>query len=357
MRLVTLSRCEEDFTHERPSDVARVHRNLDPVLHPLRRATEATRALSAAKLSRVFAKPFLGALDGHADGVTCLARSRRDAASLVSGAADGQILIWDVPSRRAVASLRAHSRAVRGVVCTPDGTGVLSCGDDAAVRFWRTPDAQGGTTLAAAASGGGVDQVAPAASFFSKHVFSDLDHHWRRPLFATAGAAVELWDPSRSEPVSCHAWGSDTVVAVRFNPSEADVFASCGSDRSVALYDVRAGTPLRKLVMLKRANKVTWNPQEAFNFVLASEDNHLYSFDMRRLDAASCVHKDFVSAVTDVDFSPTGREFVASSYDRSIRIFAYNSGHSREVYHTKRMQRCGWLSPTLVKCLLRCFPQ
>ena len=42
----------------------------------------------------------------------------------------------------------------------------------------------------------------------------------------------------------------------------------------------------------------------------------------------------------DVDYSPTGREFVAGSYDRSVRIFAYNGGRSREVYHTKRMQRC-----------------
>lgn len=49
--------------------------------------------------------------------------------------------------------------------------------------------------------------------------------------------------------------------------------------------------------------------------------------------------QDFVSAVMDVDYSPTGREFVAGGYDRSVRIFPYNGGHSREVYHTKRMQR------------------
>lgn len=41
----------------------------------------------------------------------------------------------------------------------------------------------------------------------------------------------------------------------------------------------------------------------------------------------------------DVDYSPTGREFVAGSYDRSVRIFPHMGGHSREVYHTKRMQR------------------
>lgn len=41
----------------------------------------------------------------------------------------------------------------------------------------------------------------------------------------------------------------------------------------------------------------------------------------------------------DVDYSPTGREFVAGSYDRSVRIFPHNMGRSREVYTTKRMQR------------------
>nr|XP_011464699.1 PREDICTED: DDB1- and CUL4-associated factor 13-like [Fragaria vesca subsp. vesca] len=42
----------------------------------------------------------------------------------------------------------------------------------------------------------------------------------------------------------------------------------------------------------------------------------------------------------DIDYSPTGREFVTGSYDRTVmRIFQYNGGHSREIYHTKRMQR------------------
>ena len=46
-----------------------------------------------------------------------------------------------------------------------------------------------------------------------------------------------------------------------------------------------------------------------------------------------------MSAVLDVDYSPTGREFVSGSYDRSVRIFKFDGGHSRDVYHTKRMQR------------------
>lgn len=48
--------------------------------------------------------------------------------------------------------------------------------------------------------------------------------------------------------------------------------------------------------------------------------------------------QDHVNAVTDVDYSPTGKEIVSSSYDRTIRIFNVEQAHSREIYHTKRMQ-------------------
>eukprot|EP00128_Syssomonas_multiformis_P005439 Colp12_sorted_trinity150504_noHs@27587 len=87
------------------------------------------------------------------------------------------------------------------------------------------------------------------------------------------------------------------------------------------------------------SNKIAWNPREPMNFVIANEDHNCYSFDMRNLEKALMVHKDHVSAVMDVAFSPTGREFVSGGYDRTIRIFNTNSGRSREMYHTKRMQR------------------
>ena len=72
--------------------------------------------------------------------------------------------------------------------------------------------------------------------------------------------------------------------------------------------------------------------REAFNFTAANEDHNLYSFDMRKLDKALCVHKDHVSAVMDIDYSPTGKEFVTGSYDRTVRIFGNTAGHSREVH-------------------------
>lgn len=63
---------------------------------------------------------------------------------------------------------------------------------------------------------------------------------------------LDIWEHNRSEPVSSISWGADTLIALRFNPAEPDILASCASDRSLALYDLRHSTPIRKLVMQVR---------------------------------------------------------------------------------------------------------
>jgi DDB1- and CUL4-associated factor 13 len=170
------------------------------------------------------------ALDTHADSVTCLARNPRAAGILLSGAADGEVLVWDVPSRKVVASLRGHRRAVRGVACAPDGRHAASVGDDAVVCLWQLP---GVTTHGTAAA---VVPTLPTASCSGKHAFRDVDYHWTRLQFATAGATVQIWDHERSEPVAEYTWGVDAVSSVRFNPAEPDLFATCGTDRRYATY-------------------------------------------------------------------------------------------------------------------------
>jgi DDB1- and CUL4-associated factor 13 len=60
---------------------------------------------------------------------------------------------------------------------------------------------------------------------------------------------------------------------------------------------------------------------------------------MRKLDEAKMIHKDHVNAILDIDFAPTGKEFVTGSFDKTVRVFPFAGGRSREVYHTKRMQQ------------------
>jgi len=86
MKVKAISRVEEDHTRECKTDLLKVHRNLDPALRPLQRAKEYKRALNTVKLDKVFAKPFLGAMEGHSDGVVSLAKSPTQLSVVLSGA-------------------------------------------------------------------------------------------------------------------------------------------------------------------------------------------------------------------------------------------------------------------------------
>lgn len=331
MKVKAINRREEDYTRERSQDLQKVHRNYDPNLHQFEKAHEYNRALNAAKLDRVFAKPFIAALT-HEDGITTLARNPRILNSLLAGSADGLVKIWDIPRRRCLRRLVGHTAAVKGISFAPDGETCVSASTDCTVKLWKVP-------YAPFESGEVQADDSPVFEFQGKSSFRGIDHHWTKHLFATCGVAVDIWDHSRSEPINTFTWGADSILSARFNPAEPDVFATTGSDRGIVLYDLRSSTPARKLVMQTRCNALAWNPMEALHFTVANEDCCLYTFDMRKLQAATTVHKDFVSAVMDVDYSPTGREFVAGGYDRSVRIFPFNGKHSREVYTAKRMQR------------------
>lgn len=241
------------------------------------------------------------------------------------------------PALRPLQRAKEYKRAgaVRGLSITYDGRRCISCGDDGTVRVWQMPRPALGDMFSSGSSVTPRQHALLVCDAKAGGAMRDVDCHRGKETFATAGDAVELWNEGRTEPAAKFSWGVDTVLSVRFNPVEPDVFASCGSDRSIALYDVRTQTPKRKLMMQNKSTKLSWNRTEA----VANEETKLYSFDMRKLTIATCVHKDFVSAVLDVDYSPTGREFVAGSCDRTVRIFDYNGCHSRDVYHLKRKQR------------------
>lgn len=49
------------------------------------------RALNAVKLERVFAKPFIGNLDGHRDAISCLKKHPNRLALLASGDFNGEV--------------------------------------------------------------------------------------------------------------------------------------------------------------------------------------------------------------------------------------------------------------------------
>eukprot|EP00656_Telonema_subtile_P029258 TRINITY_DN3241_c0_g1_i1.p1 TRINITY_DN3241_c0_g1~~TRINITY_DN3241_c0_g1_i1.p1 ORF type:complete len:222 (+),score=45.41 TRINITY_DN3241_c0_g1_i1:193-858(+) len=188
MKIKTIARSEEDFTRERPRDTLKVHRNLDPALHPFERAREYTRAVNAVKLNKVFAKPFVHAFDGHKDGISAIAINKKSLKSFVSGAHDGEIRVWDISERQTMCQhRRAHTGAVRGIAVHPNGQSFVSCGTDQTIKVWRLGGLDEGTM-------GGQEpdnSNALVQTMMGEDCYSMVDHSWDCLLYTSDAADEE----------------------------------------------------------------------------------------------------------------------------------------------------------------------
>lgn len=277
----------------------------------------------------MFAAPFVAQIGpGHVDGVYSMAKDPGSLQRFASGSGDGVVKIWDLTSREEVWQTRAHDNIVKDLCWTPEHK-LLSCATDKTVKLWDPYNSD--------------KKDPPMATYLGQAAFTSVSHHRSLPSFAAASSSISIYDLSRpsSAPTQTLQWptSTDTINAVAFNQTETSILASAALDRAIVLYDLRTSSPLSKVVLRLASNAISWNPMEAFNFAVANEDHNVYIFDMRKLDRALNVLKDHVAAVMDVEFSPTGEELVSASYDRTIRLWNRDRGHSRDVYHTKRMQR------------------
>ncbi|KAL8334828.1 hypothetical protein RB598_009176 [Gaeumannomyces tritici] len=311
------------------SDVARKPKNVDPALHPFERAREYQRALNAVKLERMFAAPFICQLGkGHVDSVFSMTMDPGSLSRVASGSADGVVKIWDLTSREEAWHTTAHENIVKDLCFTKDKK-LLTCAADRTIKLFSPEQAP---------------NSAPLSTWLGTNAFTSLSHHRSRNSFAASSSVISVYDLERhSAAPEVLRWptSTDTINSVAFNQVEQSILGSCASDRGIVLYDLRTSMPLHKTVLNFTSNKIAWNPTEAFNFAVASEDHNIYIFDMRKIDRALNVLKGHVAAVMDVQFSPNGEELVSGSYDRTIRLWKKDKGHSVDIYHSKSAR--GWV--------------
>mmetsp|Transcript_13497 Transcript_13497/g.42479 ORF Transcript_13497/g.42479 Transcript_13497/m.42479 type:complete len:507 (-) Transcript_13497:849-2369(-) len=344
------------------------------------RQTEAVRAIAAAKIAKFAAKPFVTALNGHAEGVYSILPHPNANDCVLSAGFDSVIQVWSMRKRVPVWGIPdAHGgRPIRGMsfpsyATTEQGlpsSTFVSAGDDGSVHQWALPFAS--VSVDSLTDAARKQLATPVRSWTSSFpltavqfqrtlsqvpsAFSDGKSSSSSAVaggligstsegnvwFGTSSSAgLTIWDMSRSDPLREYRddWTDAGATTLRFSPTETQIVATAASDCSIMLYDLRGDVPMRKIRTRMRTNAISWNPVEPYIFATASEDHNMYTFDMRKLDKALQVYKDHLYAVLDVDYSPSGRQLVTGSYDRTVRLWNASHGRSHVVYHGQRMQR------------------
>ncbi|PIO58574.1 WD domain, G-beta repeat protein, partial [Teladorsagia circumcincta] len=276
MKVKMISRNPDDYQRETNKDIYKVVRNWNAPPDPFRAQTEYTRALNATKLERVFAKPFVASLDGHVEGVHILAKHPGRPSIVLSGARDGQVIVWALARRHRLATFQTHNGPVNGIsVDVAAGNSFVTVGQDCTINRWRLPHTS--NTV------GGIicDQMDSLSLDGVPHAVSHLASSSN---FVTCGDGVTVWGAQGNKKIREYEIGHDTVHCVRANPIEEAVLVGATSDRSIFVIDTRQAVPLTKATMKLRPNMVAWNPIEAYTFAVASDDYNLYTFDLRYLD-------------------------------------------------------------------------
>ena len=348
VKIKTICRDSNDYQRKINTEIVKVYRNTNPKLHPFQKAREYIRALNAVKLDKVFSKPFLFSLNQPTDCIRVMLKNHRNLGEFASGGFDGQLIIWDLPSRKPIFNIKTSHNMIKGLTYSNNGEDIITCGDDNIINFYNKVNLFSQKNAFQTLHSTSILENSPDAfpreyrtitSYDANGFLESIDHSYNEKLFATSGENISIWNYERNTPIHKFKTCPDGYLRVKFNYVENNIILGTGYDRSITLFDLRTNNPLKQVTLRNKSACACWNPQEPFNFTVGNEDSNCYTFDMRNLDKIRMIHKDHILAVLDIDYSPTGREFVTGSFDKTIRIFNNSEGFSRECYHDKRMQK------------------
>lgn len=163
-------------------------------------------------------------LAGHSGPIWTVAISA-DGQTLVSGGADSNVKVWDLPSGKLRHTLSGHDDTVWSVAISADGKTLASGSSDKTIKVWSVPSGKLLRTL----SGHNDTVWSVAISANGK-------------ILASGGEdkIVKVWSVPTGKLVSTLSGYQDTVRAVAISPN-GQVLASGSSDKTIKVWNLRTG--------------------------------------------------------------------------------------------------------------------
>ncbi len=288
-------------------------------------------------------------LRGHTSEVRSVAFSSPEGATLASGSSDRTVKLWDVATQTEVATFKEHRDGVRSLAFSPDGVTLISGAADGAVlvRDLETGNVAGFSghgslssmafspdgTLLASGFGDGTIRLWDAATRIPIATLEGHKSGIGSVSFSFDGAVlasgswdrtVRLWDVKTRELVETLEGHTSGVSSVSFSPDGA-ILASAGgwNDATVRLWDVGTREPIGTLEgHLNEVRSVAFSSPDGA--ILASGGGYedktvkLWNVTTRELIASL---EDHTGSVNSVVFSTDGKTLASGSSDRMVRLW------------------------------------
>jgi WD40 repeat protein len=284
-------------------------------------------------------------LRGHKGAVTAVACSPDDRL-IASGSADNTVKFWDAATGKELRTLTGHEARVTGVAFSPDGKRLATSSADRTVRIWDT--ATGKELLCFKKHAGAVTSLAFSPD--GKHVASGSEDTTVRIWGADTGDVMREFKGHR-RPVMAVAYSPDanTVASIGQGPKGEFIVwgASTGdidvNNTGMAWTSVAFSPDGRQLAtgevgtvgrddkndpVLKVAVRI-WD----LCTLKGPEGGHVKAFEG---------HQD---AITQVVFSPDGKQLVSSGVDQTVRLWDVSTGKEVVTFHEEAAALCAAFSP------------
>jgi WD40 repeat protein len=250
------------------------------------------------------------ALPRH-DGAVRTLTITPDGSRLVTGGDDHTIRIWNLASGRLERTLQGHADSVRAVAVTPDGRRIVSGGTYDVVRVWDFASGQFEHTIAGQAG---------CRAVYTMAVTGD----GKRVVLGGAGAVVQVWDLVGSRVEHTFRSGNSAVRTVAITPDGR--FALSGGDGgTIQVWDLETGRPVRALNGYTKPVLAMAVTPDGRRVVSGGHDNTVQVWDIESglLERTLWGHTGPVDAVA---ITPDGRRIVSGGLDRKVRMWDLSGG-------------------------------
>lgn len=307
MIIKTITHDYKKVCKERKGDLNKQKFINDPRYHPFAEEREYVKALNATKIERLLAKPFVHGFSDHLEGIIRIEKSKTNDL-MISSSFDGTTNIYDIANKK----LFAH----RNFDESPYG---LSMYENNVFVSQKNMVYAYDNTLS-------TEKLHFETNGIINYININTD------MLVSTHKGCEIYD---IETKDCkHKYGNGPFEFATYD-HDASIIGAVSED-SILLIDNRVDKEFSRMQVGMKTNSVAFSIDNR-HFVSANEDTFVYLHDLRYMDKPIGTCRHHVNAVTCVDFSPNGKEFVSGSFDKTIRIWKITERRSRDVYYNKRM--------------------